>query len=297
VVAAASIFAGGLDLVFPPRCAFCGVDLDQPRRQAEGCDAPASATGPARVITVPAGRPLPVCDPCRRSVSACRPRCGRCGAPGGRDDAGLKSGGRRPAGEAGCPRCRRYGPVCDGVVVFGTYADELRGLVLRAKRPSGEPVAAALAALLVDRHRDRLVEWGIDLVVPVPMHWRRRLVRGTSSADELARGVAAGLGRPRRRLLRRVRATRMQNELPVADRPDNVRDAFRCRGSFLRRAPAALLPTNRPAAGRRLLLVDDVMTTGSTLMACREAALSAGVAAVYAAVVARADRGGDGDDH
>jgi ComF family protein len=297
VTAAASIFAGGLrgvsfsglrgylDLVFPPRCAFCGIDLELAARQAAGSEMTAPADGGGDVAV---GNRLPVCDACRRSLAAPRPRCGRCGEPTGWEGAEEDRDATPNAAEAGCRRCRRFGPVCDGIVVLGAYADELRGLVLRAKRPSGESIAAALAALLVSRHRPRLTDWGIDLVVPVPMHWRRRLMRGTSSADEVARGVAAGLGRPRRWLLRRIRATRMQNELPVVERRGNVRGAFRCRAAFP--------PGRRVAAGRRLLLVDDVMTTGSTLAACREAALTAGAAAVYAAVVARADRGGDGDD-
>jgi ComF family protein len=287
VTAAASIFAGGLDLVFPPRCAFCGIDLELAARQAAGSGMTA-ADGGGREVAV--GNRLPVCDACRRSLAAPRPRCGRCGEPTGCwEGAGEEHDANPNGAEPDCRRCRRFGPVCDGIVVLGAYADELRGLVLRTKRPPGEPIAAALATLLVSRHRARLADWGIDLVVPVPMHWSRRLLRGTSSADEIARGIAAGLGRPRRRLLRRIRATRMQNQLPVAERRANVQNAFRYRAVFP--------PGRRAAAGRRLLLVDDVMTTGSTLAACREAALTAGAAAVYAAVVARADRGGDGDDH
>lgn len=161
--------------------------------------------------------------------------------------------------------------------MLGPYADELRTAVLRAKRPAGERVAAALAALLVARHRAALSAWRIDVVVPVPMHWARRALRGTSAADELARGVAAALGRPCRRLLRRARATTMQNRLPTTDRRGNVRGAFRTRG---------------PLGGRRILLVDDVTTTGSTLEACGETAISAGAVAVYAAAVARADAEG-----
>jgi predicted amidophosphoribosyltransferase len=73
----------------------------------------------------------------------------------------------------------------------------------------------------------------------------------------------------------------MQNELPPEERRGNVAGAFRA---------------SRAVAGRRLLLVDDVATTGSTLAACRNAAVSAGAAAVYAAVVARAERAEPGGE-
>jgi len=168
----------------------------------------------------------------------------------------------------------------DGIVVLSGYGEPVRGHVLRAKRPGGEPVAAALAALVVEKHRPTFAAWGIDVVVPVPMHWRRRLIRGTTAAGQLAAGVARGLALPHRRLVRRHRATPMQNELPFEQRRGNVRGAF-----------AASLR----AAGRRVLLVDDVTTTGATLAECRRALVEAGAAAVYAAVVARADRGSHDD--
>jgi len=224
-----------LDLACPPRCALCGADTD-------GGDLPT------------------VCVACAAVVAAGPARCLRCGD--------VMIDGR-------CPMRRCPSPHWDGLVVLGPYGDDLRRHVLRAKRPGAEAVATALATLLASRHRDTLATWQIDTVVPVPMHWWRRCSRGTSTADQLAVGISRATGLPCRRLVRRVRATPMQNELPWEDRRRNVHDAFRPR---------------RRCAGRRILLVDDVTTTGATLAECRRALVEAGAAAVYAAVVAKADR-------
>jgi ComF family protein len=147
--------------------------------------------------------------------------------------------------------------------------------VLRAKRPSGDEVAAALASLIVHKHGDVLGAWGITRIVPVPMHWLRRSIRGTSAADEVSSRMARLLGLPWSRSVVRHRATRMQNELPIADRPRNVEGAFRSRHRL---------------DGESVLLVDDVVTTGATLSACCRALLAAGAATVDVAVVAKADR-------
>ncbi len=230
----------GLDLLCPPQCVFCRTDV------------PESGGGEAVV-----------CLDCWQRLSSDEPRCPACGSP--------------VATVAECPRCRgRRGrkPDHDGIVILAGYGDEVRDAVLAAKRPGGEPIAAGLARLLVDCHRDRLAAWAIDVVVPVPMHWVRRLARGTSAADGLARGVAAGLELPCRRLMVRTRSTPMQNEFPPEQRRANVEGAFRA---------------SRRVAGRRVLVVDDVTTTGGTLGACRAALVQAGAAAVYAAAVARAD--------
>jgi len=158
---------------------------------------------------------------------------------------------------------------------MSSYAGSLREAVLRAKRPAGDDVSAALASLIVRKHGERLVSWEVGRVVPVPMHWLRRSLRGTSAADELSRGIARMLGLPWSRAISRQRATRMQNELPIADRPRNVEGAFR---------------VCRRLEGERILLVDDVVTTGATLSACSRALLAAGAATVDVAVVAKADR-------
>lgn len=243
----------GLDLLFPPRCALCRDDLGGgPATRAGGVDE--------------GGRVL-LCPPCRRALASDHVRCSGCGG--------------RATSEAPCRECQRRRHGCGGLAVLGAYGDTVREAVLKCKRPEGEPLARSLAGLIVARHGGTFAAWRIDVIVPVPMHWRRRMARGTSAADELAAGIAARLRVPSRRALGRRRATPMQNSLPVEKRRHNVADAFVVRGGVAR---------------RRVLLVDDVCTTGATLAACGAALLAGGAESVFAAVVAKADGSADGGD-
>jgi ComF family protein len=125
---------------------------------------------------------------------------------------------------------------------------------------------------------------GWDVVVPVPLHWRRRWRRGYNQADRIARSLAARLGVPCRAALRRRRATRPQVGLPRTERLLNPRGAFAPRRrSVFGAGPAA----DRSLAGRRVLLVDDVVTSGGTMGAAAEALLAAGAERVAGVAVAR----------
>ena len=102
----------------------------------------------------------------------------------------------------------------------------------------------------------------VDAVVPVPLHWLRRWKRGYNQAEVIASGVAECLGIPMRPdILRRVRRTRTQTRLSIAEKRANVSGAFAI--------PAK--PPAEPTPFRHILLVDDVFTTGSTLFACFQA--------------------------
>lgn len=192
------------------------------------------------------------------------PGCPRCGAVAAADDG---SPGR-------CEVCRDVPLRFDAAVPLGLYQDELRAAVLRMKRPAAAGLSVAMGKLLAERRRGQLADLSADLIVPIPMYWSRRLARGTNSPEGIAEGVGHVLGVPiRRRVLGRCRNTLPQAELSPSQRFRNVRGAFRVR-------------RGRPA-GLRVLLVDDVLTTGAT---CSEAAgmlKQAGAAMVAAAVIAR----------
>lgn len=110
-----------------------------------------------------------------------------------------------------------------------------------------------------------------DLVVPVPLHWRRQLLRGYNQAESIGRPLARLLGLPFGEALKRPRATAAQAGLGRDHRRANVRQAFRAR---------------RPLSGH-ILLVDDVATTGATLDAAARALRRGGADRVTALAVAR----------
>jgi ComF family protein len=108
-----------------------------------------------------------------------------------------------------------------------------------------------------------------DVVIPVPLHSRRQRARGFNQARELAHG----LGLPVLDVLKRVRATPSQTGLSACERHANVRGAFELR-------------RQTDTAGMRVVLVDDVSTTGATMEACAEVLLAAGRASDVSAVTA-----------
>ena len=160
-----------------------------------------------------------------------------------------------------------------GAVSLGLHDDRLRDATLRAKLDGGRPAVRALGEDLLDRWRDRLGE--CDLVVAVPHHWTARLHSTHDAAAELAATLGRGLGVPARpRLVRKTRRTAKQALLTPTERRANLRDAF---------------VVSRPAAvnGRRVLLCDDVLTTGTTARRVTTALRSAGAREVFVAVLAR----------
>lgn len=181
-----------------------------------------------------------------------------------------------------CLDCRRQGRSWDGLAFHGPYEDLLRELVLGFKfhgRLGQGRLLAGLAAETYGRAAARTGEGaldpaGPDLLVPVPLHPRRLAWRGFNQSLELSRLLAARLSRPvQPAALVRIRDTTPQSRLPGAERRANIAGAFAA-------DPACV-------AGRSVLLVDDVMTTGATVDVAARALRLAGAVRVDVVVVAR----------
>jgi len=179
--------------------------------------------------------------------------------------------------DAGCSQCRDESFAFDGVVRLGAYEGVLRETILRVKSQHGEGLAECLGRLWAAHAAHALRAVNADLIVPVPLHWRRRLARGYNQSEAIARGLGKVLGLPLRpRWLRRVKATPIQpTQTGHAARKENVRGAFRA-------SPRLDL------GGRTVLLVDDVLTTGSTAHEAARALRASRPRRIVVAVLARA---------
>jgi ComF family protein len=162
----------------------------------------------------------------------------------------------------------------DSAYSFGAYEGVLRELIHLFKYGRVRPLAAPLGQFLASAIPR---EQSFDAVVPVPLHWRRRLERGFNQSALLAQAVARRYGLTVVAALRRQRATPAQAGLTNARRRANVAAAF-------------AVKRNKAVAGRRILLIDDVMTTGATASSCALALKQAGARYVALLTLARVDR-------
>lgn len=164
----------------------------------------------------------------------------------------------------------------DCAAAIGEYDGRLRDIIHALKYDGRRSIAPPLSVLMRSASADLLQS--ADAVVPVPLHPRRERSRGFNQSDDLSRG----LGVPVRPLLRRVRYTTSQIELPKDERQRNVHEAF-----ALSLAPGSGLG----APGLIIVLVDDVSTTGATLDACARVLKAAGAEEVRALTAARVATG------
>jgi ComF family protein len=231
---------GGLDLLLPPRCLACGIEVAGQARLCAACWRGLAFIGPPQCRSC--GYPLPHATPDA-------PLCGACAAS-------------PPAYERARAALR--------------YDDGSRRLILAFKHADRTDIAPLLGQWLAKAGAELFAD--AEVLAPVPLHRWRLLRRGYNQAALLAREVARTSTLPLvPDLLVRTRATPSQQGLGARARLENIGErAFRVHPWHRRRL-----------AGRRVLLIDDVLTTGATVGACTRALLRGGAVAVDVLTLAR----------
>lgn len=201
------------------------------------------------------------CKDCRDQIALIIPPvCQRCGTP---------------ISESQCEECI-HNPLhaIDGIRSVSYFEDNpIRSAIHFLKYRDHKVVASALGQILADTCRNYQLQ--ADVIVPVPLHPSRYKERGYNQSELLAKELASISGLPvDTQTLQRIRITKSQMTLGIAERHQNVKEAFACRDERL--------------AGKRILLIDDVCTTGSTLDAAAAALKASGVISVWGLTLARA---------
>lgn len=219
---------------------------------------------PARCLVcaeaVPGSPPL--CAACAGDLPTLDAACARCALPLPGLDAGRL-----------CGRCQRHPPPQTGCTALYRYEAPIDRL-LTAHKFAGDLAAGSLLAELLAAHpRVQQLAAEADLLVAMPLHRQRLRERGYNQVVELLRVLArqTGIAHPAD-LLQRDRATLAQSDLSAGQRRRNLRGAFR---------------VTRALSGQRVLLVDDVITTGTTVAEAARCLRAAGAGAVHALALAR----------
>jgi predicted amidophosphoribosyltransferase len=204
-----------------------------------------------------------LCSDCGDELAPHIPnRCRRCSAPVG---PYLDT-------QTDCIHCRDDSYAFERVLSIGVYENQLRQACIAAKQ--SDSLALAFAELLWANNSAMLNEAHVEAVIPVPHHWTERLVRRVLPPATMARALAKRLGAPYEpHLLAKTRRTPAQADLTPTERRANLRNAFSSKGVSLR--------------GATVLLVDDVLTTGTTAHRASVELRRAGAGRILVAVAAR----------
>lgn len=215
-------------------------------------------------------RDVPLCHGCEGDLSPNVHCCHRCAVP-------LATG---PDGPRLCGSCLQSPPAFGRVVAPWRYSEHIAHLIHRWKYRGEVRLTPLLAHLWL---REIPAPGAVDLLVPVPLHWRKLWHRGFNQSDLLCRQLyrarpAIASGGYRNDLVRRIRPTAAQSGMSAAERRRNLQGAFTTRGA---------------CATLRVAIVDDVLTTGATADAMARALRAAGASAVDVWCLARTPPPGD----
>lgn len=217
---------------------------------------------------IPNAEKLHICPGCREKLpQITSPICSICGIP-------FNCAG----GDHCCSACLTDPPHYDSARAALLYDGAVRDMIHSFKYNRRRHLCQPLSLLAIERMSDFLHECKTDIIVPVPLHRTRLRQRGFNQAVLLGSKMSRGLGIPMLPdVLARTRKTEPQVELSASERRLNVKDAFSVK-------------KHQMLTGKRIMLLDDVITTGSTMNECAKELKKAGAEIVIALTIARTAR-------
>ncbi len=241
-----------VDFLFPPACCYCSQSLTLALNQSNS---------EKEIISQPQ-----LCDACFSKLPAItNNHCLKCGA----------AQGPHILAKEGCLHCKNSRFSFSGAISLHLYEGDFRKMCWFCKQDSGQKLAWYLSHQLWESEHNRLKSWLCDAVVHVPMFWTRRLVRHVHPAESIASCLAMKLDIPFwHRALRQIRRVPHQAKLAASSRRKNVLGIYK---------------TTRfhQFKDKSILLVDDILTTGTTASECAKVLKKAGAKQVHVAVLAR----------
>ena len=238
-------FTGLLDILYPRHCFACNKNLHEEENTY-------------------------ICKICLENIKKIEAlkRCNKCG---------FELGPGITSSKKGCPECENANLRFERSFFVSDYKWPLKDLIHQYKYSKHECLAKPLGGLLINllSHKDIIPE--IDVVVPVPLHWRKKLERGFNQSELMAKRICKKLSLPISiNNLCRIKNTLSQTQLLRTQRQKNVSGAFKVK------QPKAFFK-------KHVLLVDDVLTTGITASECARNLKSAGAEKVHFLALARAN--------
>jgi len=241
VSAIRDIFLGFLDILYPRHCFACDKSLHEEENAY-------------------------ICESCLEIIKTTKAkRCSKCG---------LKLGPGITSSDKGCPECKNTNLRLEKSFFVSDNTEPVRTLIHQFKYKKHMCLATPLGSLLTSLLHQKTI-CKIDLVVPVPLHWKKKQERGFNQSELMAKKICRKLSIPISiNNLHRVKNTLSQTQLSRLQRQKNVK------GAFMVKNPEKFFQKN-------ILLVDDVLTTGMTVSECAKSLENAGTNKVFLIALAR----------
>ncbi|WP_058485998.1 ComF family protein [Defluviitalea phaphyphila] len=210
-----------LNIIYPPKCIFCNTII--PIQKEKG-----------------------ICDDCKKSLPFIKEKvCQKCGKP-------IDNIEERNT----CFDCIKYPPIYDKGWALLVYEGIVRDMIYRFKYGGHKEYAVYLGVLMANKIKNENIKEKFDLIIPIPMHLKKKRIRGYNQSEELAKIISKQLKIPIDiTILTRIKETKPQSGLSITQRKNNLKKAFK-------------IKQNTDLKGKKILLIDDIYTTGSTINTC-----------------------------